>query len=40
MLERIDRHVRKLAAGVGWISLGMGLFLTSALGRSAEFLGG
>ncbi len=39
MLDRIDRHVRKLAAGVGWISLGMGLFLTSAPGRSAQFLG-
>ena len=31
--------VRGLAAGIGWISLGMGLALTLAPGRSAEFFG-
>ncbi len=39
MLEKVDRHVQKLAAGVGWISLAIGLFLTSAPSRSAESLG-
>ncbi len=39
MLEKVDHHIQKLATSVGWISLGMGLFLTSAPGKSAAFLG-
>ncbi len=39
MLEQVDRHIHKLATGVGWISLGMGLFLTLAPYKSAAFLG-